>query len=144
VLFVEPGANGYGGIRIHRAVALLHVLNDSAFIHNDCGAVRPLVVIALLIVLAQNSIGGENLPVHIAEERERDADGFCKGGVGGGTVNTDSQHLRVAGFELGLISLIGLKFLRSTAGECQDVKCKHHIFLAAVVAQLYGLPLVAQ
>jgi hypothetical protein len=31
-----------------------------------------------------------------------------KGGVGGGTVDADAENNGIAGFELGLISLIGL------------------------------------
>jgi hypothetical protein len=43
-------------------------------------------------------------------------------GIGGGTVDADSEDDGVACFEFGQISLIGLKFLRSTFCECQDVE----------------------
>jgi hypothetical protein len=69
---------------------------------------------------------------------------FGEGGVGGGTVNADTEDDGVAGFELGLISLIGLKFFRSTTGEGQDVEGEDDVFLAAEIAQLDGFPLVAE
>ena len=47
-------------------------------------------------------------------------------------------------FELGQISLIGLEFLRSTAGKCQDVEGEDDVFLAAIIAQLHLLPFVAE
>jgi len=45
---------------------------------------------------------------------------------------------------LGHISLIGLKFLRSTLGKRQDVKGQDHIFLAAIVAEMHLLPVIVE
>ena len=108
---------------------------DFAFlIHDECGAFRPVVLVAFDIVGPENSVSLEHFAVHVAQEGKGDADLLGEGGVGGGTVNTDSKNDGVAGFELGLISLIGLKFLRSTTGEGQNIESEDYVLLSAVIA----------
>src|SRR5207244_5105634 len=52
------------------------------------------------------------------------------------TVRAKTEDLVVLRFEFGYISLIRLHLVRSTTGEREHIKAKHHIFFAAKVAQL--------
>lgn len=141
---MQPGADGDGAVRIHGAVTLFDVLNFSCFIDNNGSSLRPLIFAALHIVGLQYLVRRQHFLVHVAEKRKRDSDLLGECGVGGGTVDADSEDDGVACVEFGQISLIGLKFLRSTAGKCQDVEGKNDVFLAAIIAQLHLLPLVAE
>jgi hypothetical protein len=38
--------------------------------------------------------------VHVAEQRELDADLFGEGGIGGGTVDADAEDFRIRGINL--------------------------------------------
>jgi hypothetical protein len=69
-----------------------------------------------------------------------------EGSVGGGTIQTNSENFRIRGVNLtgGDSSLDRLKLLRSTVGESQDVNGEEHVFLAAVLAELYAFPLIAE
>src|SRR4029077_4328785 len=82
--------------------------------------------------------------VHVAQKRKGNSDLLCECGVGGGTVDADSENNCVASFEFGQISLIGLKFFGSTTCECQDVEGQDDVFLSAILAQFHLLPFVAQ
>src|SRR5713101_7327429 len=58
--------------------------------------------------------------------------------------NANAENDGVRSVELGHISLIGLKFLRSTLGKRQNVESQNHIFLAAVIAELHLLPVIVE
>jgi hypothetical protein len=107
-LFVELQADVDGVVGVHRAGVEFDVLNLSLFIHDEGCAPRPLVVVSDHGVLLQNTVGSEDLAVHVAEEWERDADLLRERSVGWRTVDADSENFRVACFKLGQISLIGL------------------------------------
>jgi hypothetical protein len=64
--------------------------------------------------------------------------------VGRGTINADSKNDCVGGFQLGHISLIGLKFLRSTLGEGEDIKGENDVFLPAIIAKANRIPVIIQ
>jgi len=140
---MQPCADGHGAVWIHGAIALFDVLNFPLFVHDYRGALRPLEFVALDVIGLQNLIRREDSLVHVAEERERNANLLCKSGVGCGTVYADSEDDCIACFELGHISLIGLEFFRSTTRECQHVKGENDILLPAKVAQLHLLPFIA-
>jgi hypothetical protein len=144
VLLVQAGADGERVVGIHGTFVEFDVLDFAFLVYDDGGAPRPFEIIALHGIFFQDAIIGEDLAVHVAEQRDGDADLLGEGGVGGGTVDADSEDDGVAGFELGLISLIGLEFLRSTTRESQDVEGENDVFLAAEIAQLDRLPLVAE
>src|ERR1700735_533053 len=120
--FVQAGADGDGAGRIHGAVALLDVLDLPFFVDHDSCALRPLIFSALSAVGFQYLGGRQDFFLHVTEEREGYANLFCERGVCGGTVYADSEDDGVACFELGHISLIGLQFFRSAAGESQNIK----------------------
>jgi hypothetical protein len=143
-LLGQADADVQGVVGIHSAIVKFDVLDFPFFVDDDGGAPRPFEIVTLHVVFFQDAIIGEGLAIHVAEERHGDADLFGEGGVGGGTVDADTEDYCVAGFELGLISLIGLEFFRSTTCECQDVESKNDIFLAAEITQLDRLPLVAE
>jgi hypothetical protein len=144
VLLVQAGADGQRVIGIHGTFVELDVLDFSFLVHDDGGAPRPFEIVALNGIFFQDAIIDEDLAIHVAQERHRDADLFGEGGVCGGAVYTDSEDDGVTGFEFGLISLIGLEFLRSTTCESQDVESENDIFLAAEIAQLDRFPFVAE
>src|SRR4029077_262727 len=141
---VQSGANRDGGGRIHRGITLLGVLDFFLLVHQDRCPLRPLILAALHVVGLQYLVRRQHFFVHVAEKRKRNSDLLGECGVGGGTVDADSEDDGVACFEFGQISLIGLKFFRSTAGKCQDVEGENDVFLASIIAQLHLLPLVAE
>src|ERR1700735_1977188 len=114
---VQAGADGDGAVGVHGAVALLDVLDLPFFVDDDGGSLGPLKFSALHVVGLQDLVRGEDFFVHVAEEREGDANLLCESGVCGGTVDADTEDDCVTCFELGHISLIGLEFFGSTTGE---------------------------
>jgi len=140
----QVGTHGDRVVWVHSALVKFDVLNFSFLVHNDRSAARPLEIVALNVVFLQDAVFDQGFAVHVAQQRHGDVDLFGKGGVGGGTVYTDSEDDGVGGFELGLISLIGLEFLRSATGESQDVEGEDDVFLATEIAQLHRLPLIAK
>ena len=121
------------------------MLNDSLLVHNKRCALSPIILHALAGILVkglQNAVAGQNLAIHITQQRKSDADLFCKRCVRSGTVNADAENNCVIRFELGQISLIGLEFLSSTTGESENIEGQHYIFLSPIVAQFHRFPLV--
>jgi hypothetical protein len=115
---------------IYRDVSFVDVLNDSIFIDHESRTISK----ALLFV--EDTIVFDDSAFEIAEYREGNSNLFCEFAVGGNTVNTHAEDLRVGGFEFGDISLIRLQFLRSTTGERQYVDRKYDVFLPFEIAQL--------
>ncbi len=145
---MQGGAHGEGGVGIDGVIALFDELDDALLVDNDVGAQGPLVgfVILCRVVAFEDAVGLEHLAVHVAEEREGDADLLGKGGVGSGAIYTDSENFRIRGVDLtgGDSSLDRLKLLRSTTGEGQDVDGEVNVFLAAIVTELHSFPTVAE
>jgi len=146
VLFVQSSAHGQSGVGIDRAVAFVDQLDDALLVDDNVGAQGPLVRFVVFVVAFEDAVGLEHLAVHVAEEREGDADLLGECGVGSGAIHTDTEDFRIRGvdFSGGDSSLDRLKLLRSTAGEGQDVDGEVNILLAAVVAELHGFPPVAK
>jgi hypothetical protein len=143
---VEGGTHGQSGVGIDGAVAFFNELDDALLVDDDVGAQSPLVSFIVFVVAFEDAVGLEHLAVHVAEEREGDADLLGEGGVGSGAIHADAEYFRIRGVNLtgGDSSLDRLKLLRSTTGEGQDVDSEKHVFLAAIVAKLHGFPLVAE
>jgi hypothetical protein len=143
---VQSGAHGKGGVGIDGAVAFINQLDDALLVDDDVCAQGPFVGFVILVVAFEDAVGLEHLAVHIAEEREGDADLLGEGGIGSGTIHTDAEDFRIRGVDFtgGDSSLDRLKLLRSTTGEGQDVDGKEDVLLATVVAELHGLPFVAE
>ena len=140
---VKAEASVHGRVWVNRAIVEIDVLNLALLIDDESGTPRPFVVIAAHRILSQNPVRSERLAIHIAEEREGDADLLGKCGIGRRTVNADAENDGIAGIELGQISLNGLKFLGSTTGEGQNVEGEHDVLLAAIIGKGDGLSLVA-
>src|SRR4029077_2527623 len=145
-LLVQGGAHGQGGIGVDGAVALFDKLDDSLLVDNDVGAQGPLEGLVVDVIPLQDAVGFEHLFVHVAEERELDASLFGERGVGRRTIQANSKDFGISGVNLtgGDSSLDRLKLLRSTAGESENVDGEKDVFLAAVIAELDGFPLVAE
>ena len=90
------------GGRIDGGVSFVNVPDDAFFIDQEGGA------IAEALLLVEDPISFNDGAFEIAEYRKSNADLLCKFAVGGNTVNTHSENLRVGGFEFGDISLIRL------------------------------------
>ena len=86
VLLVQGGAHGESRVGIDGAVAGVDQLNDALLVDDDVGAQSPIVGFFLDVVAFQDAVGLQHLAVHVAEEREGDADLFGEGGVGSGTI----------------------------------------------------------
>jgi hypothetical protein len=143
---VQGGAHGEGGVGIDGAVAFIDQLDDALLVDDDVGAESPFVGFVLDVVALEDAVGLEHFAIHIAEEREGDADLFGKSGVGSGTIERDSKNFRIRGVDFtgGDSSLDRLKLFRSTTSESQDVDGEKDVLLAAVVAELDGFPAVAE
>jgi len=145
---VQGGTHGQGGVGIDGAIAFFDKLDDALLVDYDVGAQSPLVAFVIFprVVGLENAVGFEHLAIHVAEEGEGDADLLGEGGVGSGTIYTDSEDFRIRGVNLtgGDSSLDRLKLFRSTTGEGQDVDGKVDVLLAAEVAELHGFPAVAE
>jgi len=105
---VETRADGHGIVRIDGARVEFDVLDFSFLVNHEGGPPRPFEFIHLHVVLLEDPVLRQDFPVHVAEQREGDADLLGKGVVRGGTIDADSENNRVAFIELGQIRLIGL------------------------------------
>jgi hypothetical protein len=143
---VQGGAHREGSVRVHGAFVRFHELDNALLVDDDVGAHSPLISFIVHVVAFEDAITSEHLPVHVAEEREGDADLLGEGGIGGGTIQTNSENFGIRGVNLtgGDSSLDRLKLFRSTTSESQDVDGEKDVLLAAVIAELHGFPLVAE
>ena len=146
LFLVQVGADGHSRVGIDGAVAFFDVLDDAVFVDDDVGALRPVVGFVLDVIALEDAIGGEHLFVHVAEEGKLNVDLLGERGVGGGTIHAYTEDFRVGGVDLacGESSLDRLKLFRSTTGEGEDVDGEEYVFLAAVIAELDGFPLIAE
>ncbi len=87
---MQGSAHGESRVGVDGAVALFDKLDDALLVDNDVGAQSPLVGLILNVVALEDAVGLEHLTVHIAEEREGNADLLGERGVGGGTIYTNS------------------------------------------------------
>ncbi len=145
---MQGGAHGQGGVGIDGVITFFDKLDDALLVDDDVGTQSPLVAFVILcgVVGFEDSVRLEHLAVHVAEEREGNADLLGEGGVGGGTIHADAEDFRIRGVNLtgGDSSLDRLKLLRSTTGEGQHVDGEEDVLLAAIVAELHGFPSVAE
>ena len=111
-------------------VAFVDVSNDSVFVDYESRA------IAIAAIFVKDAIVFQHRMLDIAQQREGDADLFGEFGIGKRAVNTDPKNLCVGSFEFGDISLIRLHFFRSTTGERENIKGKHHILFAFEITEL--------
>src|ERR1700687_84477 len=144
LFFRKFRAKSDGIVWIDGAGLFFHRLNHAFFVDDEGGALRPIIFFFLDVVHFQDAVLFQHFAVHVAEQREGYADFLRESVVGGRTVDADAENDSVGSFELGHISLIGLKFFCSTFGEGQNVKGQDDIFLAAVVTQVDLLPLVVE
>jgi len=122
-----------GAAGIQGLAAFIDALDDPFLIDHKRGAVSKL------LILVKDSIVLHYRSFKIAQQRKCHADLLGKLFIGGDAVDAEAQDLCVAGFEFGDISLIRLKFGRSTTSEGQDVDGQHHIFLTLKITELIGL-----
>ena len=118
---------GSGG-GIDRYIPFVDVLNDSVLVDYK-GSTIPKA-----LRLIENAVVPHHSSFEIAQQGKRDADVLREAFVGGNTIYTDAENLRVCSFEFGDISLIRLQLFRSTTGKSQNVKSKHHILLPFEIA----------
>src|SRR6266852_1284411 len=144
LFFRKLRAHGDGIVWIDGAGLFFHRLDDAFFVDDESSALRPIIFFFLDVVHFEDAVLFQHFAVHVAEQRKGDSDFLRESVVGGGTVDADAENNGVGSFELGHISLIGLKFFRSTLGEGQNVKGQDDIFLAAIVTQVDLLPLVVE
>ena len=92
---MQFGTHGQGVVRIDGAVAFLDVLNQTIFVDDDIGALRPFVGLILLVVSLEDSVGGEHFLIHVAQEGKFDADLFGEGGIGCGRIDANSKNFGI-------------------------------------------------
>ena len=83
---MQRGAHGQGGVGINGAVAFVNQLDDALLVDDDVSAQSPLVRFILDVVALEDAVGLEHFAIHVAEEREGDADLLGECGVGSGTI----------------------------------------------------------
>jgi len=96
-----------------------------------------------LILVFVDSVFAGNFAAPVAQQRESDSNLVGEGFVGEGAIHAHTQDLGVGSFQLLQILLEVLHLLRSTAGEGENVKREHDIFLALVIAELYIFQITA-
>jgi hypothetical protein len=116
LLMLEHATRGTGAARVDGVLTHVDMLDDTLLVDDKRGA------IGKLLLLVQNAILFGDGSLEIAEEGEHEAFLLGKGGVGGSTIDADSQHLGAILLELGDISLIRLELLGSAAREGQNVE----------------------
>ena len=101
---------------IDRDAPFIDVLNDPLFVDDErCSIAEALFFIKDSVVLHHSSL-------EITEQWKRYTNVLCKAAVGGNAVDADAENLRLCSFEFGDISLIRLKFFRSTTSEGQHIE----------------------
>lgn len=142
----EASANRDSSIRIYRVATLLDVLNDALLVDHERRALNEIVLDALagkLIEGLHDPVPRRDLAIHIAQQGKGDSDLLRESRIRSRAVETDAENHRIIFRELGQISLIGLKFLRSTGSKGENVEGQHYVLLAPIVAQLDRFPRVA-
>ena len=113
---------------IDRHAPFVDVLNDPLFVDDErCSIAEALFFIKDSVILHHSSL-------EITEQWKRYANVLCKTTIGRNAIDADAEDLSFCSFEFGDISLIRLKFFRSTAGEGQHIEGQHHIFLSPEIA----------
>jgi hypothetical protein len=145
-LLVESGAKGESGIGIDGVVAFVDQANDALLVDDDVGAKSPLIVFVLDAVGFQDAVGSEHFAVHVAEEREMEAVLFGESGVGSRAVETDAEDFRIGGGDAPRAdaSLDSAHLLGTAFRKGENVDSEKDVFLAAVVAELDGFPIVRE
>jgi hypothetical protein len=95
VFFVQRSAHGQSGVGIDGAVTFVNQLDDALLVDDNIGAQSPLESLVVLVIAFENAVGLEHLVIHIAEEREGNADLLGEGGVGSGAIHTDTEDFRI-------------------------------------------------
>jgi hypothetical protein len=101
----------HGAVWIQSLAAFVDALNDPFLVDYEGGA------ISKLLIFVKDPIVPHDCAFEIAEQWKGDANLLGELFVGGDAVDAEAENLCVAGFEFGDISLICLKFGRSTTGE---------------------------
>lgn len=146
LFLMQIGANVESVIRINSAFVELDMLDDSLFVYDDVGALRPLVVFALDVIPLEDAVVLEHFLVHVAEEGKLDVNLLGECCICCGGIHTDAENCRIVGINLtgSESSLDRLKLFGSTTGKSEDVYGEQDVFLAAEVRKLDGLPLVTE
>src|SRR5260370_24350354 len=114
LFFRELGADGDGIVWIDGAGFFFDGMDDTFLVDNKRSALCPVIFFFLDVVHFQNTVLLEDFAIHVAKQREGDTDFLRKSVIGGGTIDANSKDYCLRCFELGPISLIGLKVFLST------------------------------
>ena len=120
--------------RVNRRFTLLDVPDDALFIDRKRSAC------AVTAFLVEDAVISNHLAFEIAQQRKRHLNVFGETFVGCVAVRTDSQNLRAALLKFGNIRLIRLQFLRSAAGEGENVKGEYDVLFTSEITELDRLP----
>jgi hypothetical protein len=131
--------------RVDRVLPHVDVRNHSLLVDDEG---RPLCQLVArrpdLLHSKRHTVLPEHLRSRIAEQREMNVELLGIRGICCRTVTTDSEHHRIACFQLGPISLIGFEFAASGVGKGEDVEDDDDILLSVKIAEFDFLPIVAQ
>ena len=105
-----------GAGRVDGFVAFLDVLDNSILVDDE----RRAVPVAAFFV--EDAVVLDDRVLYVAQDRKSNPVLFRELRIGKGTVNAESENLCIICFEFGDISLIRLKFLRSTTGESENIE----------------------
>lgn len=143
---MQVGADRQSVVGIDGGVAFFDVLHDAVFVDDDVGAHSPLVSVTLHVMSLEDAVGGQHLFVHVTEQRKLDVDLLGESGVGCGGIHADAKNFGIGGVDFSCVDsrLDRLELFGSTSGEGENVDGEEDIFLAFVVAELNGFPLVAE
>lgn len=132
---VQARTNCHGGRRVDGRRVEIDVLNHAFFVNHERGAPRKFHFVCSQGERLHNSVLLQNGAVHIAQQGKSDADLLRECCVGWWAVNTDAENYRITCFDLGQISLIGLKFLRSTTCKSENIEGEDDVLLTSKTVQ---------
>ncbi len=125
-----------GACGVDRVRPFVDVANDAILIDDEGDAIGKEAS------EAENAVSLGHLLLGVAQQRETRSRLFGKLAVPVLTIETNPQHLRPRGFELGYITLIRLNLFRSTGRGGANIKGQDDGFLAAEVRELHELSIL--
>lgn len=143
---MHGGAKSERRVGVHGVVAFVDQADDSLLINNDVRPESPLIILVLDAIRFQDAVNLKHFVIHVAQQRKVEAVLLGKGSICRRTVEAHAEDFGVSGGDAAGINagLNGAHLLRAAFGKREDVNGKENIFLAAIVAELDGLPLVGK
>src|SRR6516164_1390133 len=132
-----PLASRHDLLRIDGLFIDLFFQNLSVFSDQKVDAPRRFVLVGVQAVVARD------FSAPVTQQGKRHSNLISEGFIGEGTIHAHTQDLGVGSFQRFQILLEIFHLLRSTTREGKNIKRKHNVLLAAVVAEFHVFQVTA-